>query len=209
MKLTIMEYVQDIKKNSLVRKVIGKHIFGVSSFKTILGHDASRNFTQTSFCFMLASVFDEDEYTGTRIDDQLEFLAEGDPDDNIPVSYPNTLVFNETYQNHLHGMLDTLQEALQENRKRQEEIEIELVELEQGRTLDYHRRHYEQDASVTGSSNLLPSNPLASNTRKATVSIFAAPYFKVRLILKDNSYICIHPVLIQQSYNVKNILSNL
>jgi hypothetical protein len=140
---------------------------------------------------MLASVFDEDEYTGTRIDDQLEFLAEGDPDDNIPVSYPNTLVFNETYQNHLYGMLDTLQEALQENRKRQEEIEIELVELEQGRNLDYHRRQFGQDSSVTGSSNLLPSNPLASNTRKATVSIFAAPYFKVKLILKDNSYICI------------------
>ena len=132
---------------------------------------------------MSVSVLDDDEYTGTRIDDQLEFLA-GDPDENIPVSYPNALVFNETYQNHLYGMLHSLQESLQENRNRQEEIEIELAELEQGRDLDYHRRQYEKDASVIGSTNLLSSNPLASNTRKATVSIFAAPYFKVRSILK-------------------------
>ena len=152
---------------------------------------SNESILKISFCFLPASVLDEDEYTGTRIDDQLEFLAEGDPDENIPVSYPNALVFNETYQNHLYGMLDTLQEALQENRKRQEEIEIELVELEQGRTLDSHRRQYEQDASVTGSSSLLPSNPLASNTRKATVSIFAAPYFKVKSIHKNNSYMFI------------------
>ena len=136
------------------------------------------------FYFILVSAFDEDEYTGTKIDDQLEFLADGDPDENIPVSYPNALVFNETYQNHLYGMLDTLQESLQENRNRQAEIELELVELEQGRSLlDHHRRSHEVDGSVTGSSILLPSNPLSSSTRKATVSIFAAPYFKVRIDL--------------------------
>ena len=185
MKLPIMEYLRDIKRNSLVRKVIENQIFGASLIH--LAHKGSNEILpNNTFCFMSASVLDDDEYTGTKIDDQLEFLEEGDPDQNIPVSYPNALVFNETYQNHLYGMLDTLQEALQENRKRQEEIEIELVELEQGRTLDHHRRQYEQDTIITGSSSLLPSNPLASNTRKATVSIFAAPYFKVTFILINN-----------------------
>ena len=150
------------------------------------------------FYFILVSAFDEDDYTGTKIDDQLEFLADGDPDENIPVSYPNALVFNETYQNHLYGMLDTLQESLQENRNRQAEIELELVELEQGRTLDHHKRSNEVDGSVTGSSILLPSNPLASSTRKATVSIFAAPYFKVRMDLGQALEIVL---VIKQNYN--------
>ena len=122
----------------------------------------------------------ENENTCTRIDEQLELLADGETDDNIPISYSNALVFNETYQNHLHSVLDMLQDALQANRNRQEEIELDLVELEQGRTLDHHRK---QDIiqKIDGSA-LLPSNPLASNTRKAAVSIFAAPYFKVNII---------------------------
>ena len=121
----------------------------------------------------------EDENACTRIAEQLEFIADGEPDDNIPISYQNALIFNETYQNHLHSVLDMLQEALQDNRNRQEEIELDLVELEQGRTIDHHRKQ-EIDLKQEGSSALLPSNPLASNTRKAAVSIFAAPYFKVK-----------------------------
>ena len=126
---------------------------------------------------------EEDYYAGAGIDDHLELLGEEDPGDNIPVSYHNALVFNETYQNHLHGMINTLQEALQQNRDRQEDIEAELVELEQGRTLDHHRKHGDINLGANGSSNLLPSNPLASSTRKATMCIFAAPYFKVNLII--------------------------
>ena len=84
------------------------------------------------------------------------------------------LVFNETYQHHLNAVLETLQEALQENQNRQLEIESELAELEQGRELS--------EAKGIKTDSLLPSNPLASNNRKATVSIFAAPYFKVSLL---------------------------
>ena len=125
----------------------------------------------------------ENENTCARIDEQLDLLADGEADGNIPISYNNALIFNETYQNHLHSMLDMLQDALQANRNRQEEIELDLVELEQGRTLDYHRKQ-EIEQRLNGSSALLPSNPLASNTRKAAVSIFAAPYFKVTI--QDN-----------------------
>ena len=128
------------------------------------------------FCVAVPDL--ENENACTRIAEQLEFIADGEPDDNIPISYQNALVFNETYQNHLHSVLDMLQEALQNNRNRQEEIESDLVELEQGRTIDYHKKQ-EIDQKQEGSSSLLPSNPLASNTRKAAVSIFAAPYFKV------------------------------
>ena len=124
---------------------------------------------------------EEDDYAVTGIDDPLELLGDEDPGDNIPVSYHNALVFNETYQNHLHGLLDTLQEALQQNGCRQEEIESELIELEQGRSIDHHRRSEDLNPCVSGSSNLLSSNPLASSTRKATMCIFAAPYFKVNL----------------------------
>ena len=125
----------------------------------------------------------ENENACTRIAEQLEFIGDGEPDDNIPISYQNALVFNETYQDHLHSVLDMLQESLQDNRNRQEEIELDLVELEQGRTIDYHRKQ-EADQRQEGSA-FLPSNPLASNTRKAAVSIFAAPYFKVNI--KTNS----------------------
>ena len=126
-------------------------------------------------CYIVPAL--EHENACTKIAEQLEFIGDGEPDDNIPISYQNALVFNETYQNHLHSVLDMLQESLQDNRNRQEEIELDLVELEQGRTIDYHRKQ-EADQRQEGSA-FLPSNPLASNTRKAAVSIFAAPYFKV------------------------------
>ena len=119
------------------------------------------------------------DYVGTDIDDNLELLCEDDPGGNIPISYHNALVFNETYQNDLHGMLNTLQEALQQNRFRQEELETELVELEQGRSLDQHLRNVGSNSTANEHVKLLPSNPLASSTRKNTVCIFAAPYFKV------------------------------
>ena len=125
----------------------------------------------------------EEEYTGTRIDDQWELLGDGDADDNIPVSYPNALVFNETYQNHLYSMLDMLNEALQDNRYRQQEIDVELIQLEQGKTLNEHGRLHGANTTINGSCDFLPSNPLAGSTRKATVSIFAAPYFKVKKLL--------------------------
>jgi hypothetical protein len=65
-------------------------------------------------------------------------------------------------------------EALQENENRQLEIESELAELEQEKELSEYNKKY----SGIKTDSLLPSNPLASNNRKTTVSIFAAPYFK-------------------------------
>ena len=126
---------------------------------------------------MIENEYAEDDYTASRIDDQLDFSVDADPDDNIDISYQNALVFNETYQHHLNVVLETLMEALQENQNRQLEIESELAELEQGRELSEYNKKY----SGIKTDSLLPSNPLASNNRKATVSIFAAPYFKVSL----------------------------
>ena len=126
---------------------------------------------------MVENEYAEDDYTASRIDDQLDFSVDADPDTNIDISYQNALVFNETYQHHLNSVLETLQEALQENQNRQLEIESELEELEQGRLLSECNKKY----SEIKTDSLLPSNPLASNNRKATVSIFAAPYFKVSL----------------------------
>ena len=126
---------------------------------------------------MVENEYAEDNYTASRIDDQLDFSVDADPDTNIDISYQNALVFNETYQHHLNAVLETLQEALQENQNRQLEIESELEELEQGRLLSECNKKY----SEIKTDSLLPSNPLASNNRKATVSIFAAPYFKVSL----------------------------
>ena len=127
---------------------------------------------------MIENEYAEDDYTASRIDDQLDFSVDADPDDNIDISYQNALVFNETYQHHLNVVLETLMEALQENQNRQLEIESELAELEQGRELSEYNKKY----SGIKTDSLLPSNPLASNNRKATVSIFAAPYFKVSLV---------------------------
>ena len=126
---------------------------------------------------MVENEYAEDDYTASKIDDQLDFSVDADPDTNIDISYQNALVFNETYQHHLNCVLETLQEALQENQNRQLEIESELEELEQGRLLSECNKKY----SEIKTDSLLPSNPLASNNRKATVSIFAAPYFKVSL----------------------------
>ena len=127
---------------------------------------------------MVENEYAEDDYTASKIDDQLDFSVDADPDTNIDISYQNALVFNETYQHHLNSVLETLQEALQENQNRQLEIESELEELEQGRLLSECNKKY----SEIKTDSLLPSNPLASNNRKATVSIFAAPYFKVSLV---------------------------
>ena len=127
---------------------------------------------------MIENEYAEDDYTASRIDDQLDFSVYADPDDNIDISYQNALVFNETYQHHLNVVLETLMEGLQENQNRQSEIESELAELEQGRELSESNKKY----SGIKTDSLLPSNPLASNNRKATVSIFAAPYFKVSLV---------------------------
>ena len=127
---------------------------------------------------MIENEYAEEDYTASRIDDQLDFSVYADPDDNIDISYQNALVFNETYQHHLNVVLETLMEALQENQNRQLEIESELAELEQGRELSEYNKKY----SGIKTDSLLPSNPLASNNRKATVSIFAAPYFKVSLV---------------------------
>ena len=84
---------------------------------------------------MVENEYAEDDYTASKIDDQLDFSVDADPDTNIDISYQNALVFNETYQHHLNTVLETLQEALQENQNRQLEIESELEELEQGRLL--------------------------------------------------------------------------
>ena len=100
---------------------------------------------------------------------------EMNPDD-IPVSYHNALVFNETYQNHLHTVIENLYAALQANRNRQVELEHELHELESGQSLDDNI----QGGGHTLASSLT-SNTSAICTKKAALCVFAAPYFKVGL----------------------------
>ena len=54
---------------------------------------------------------------------------------NIPVSYENALVLNETYQNTLHELMENLEISLRENRVRQKELASEINDLEAGRKL--------------------------------------------------------------------------
>ena len=135
-------------------------------------------------------VEEEDEYIETGMEDNLELLGDDEmnPDD-IPVSYHNALVFNETYQNHLHGILETLYSSLRTNHDRQEELEREIYELEEGRSLD-NDRGGSADPNFS-SLKLLPTNPLAFSARKATMCIFAAPYFKVNTRKEPRTYISI------------------
>lgn len=92
-------------------------------------------------------------------EEEVSFLDDMDEDDDIPVSYHNALVLNETYQNQLTDLLEVLQEALQENKSRQDDLSNEQRDLQAGLSV----KSYEDRPK---------------SLWKTSLTIFNAPYFK-------------------------------
>jgi len=105
-------------------------------------------------------------------------------EDDIPVSYHNALVLNETYQNHLHEVVDHLMASLRENRCRQKELRKEIRNLESGRSggVELSSAEHEQPPRplhlLGNEDELGGESASAQAARKAALTVFASPYFK-------------------------------
>lgn len=97
------------------------------------------------------STIDEDELQMLNVDE----IEEGD----IPVSYHNALILNETYQNAVLEAIEALQLALERNQNRQEALSHELEELQKGHM------------TVAAQASLPQSE-------KRFINVFSSPYFK-------------------------------
>ncbi|XP_059093957.1 snRNA-activating protein complex subunit 4 homolog [Tigriopus californicus] len=95
--------------------------------------------------------FDDNETQMLNMDE----IEEGD----IPISYHNALILNETYQNSVLEAIEILNVALERNHSRQEELTFELGELQKG------------NVTARVQSNLGLND-------KRQMNVFSAPYFK-------------------------------
>merc|ERR1712029_320962 len=117
----------------------------------------------------------EEEMVVYMDDDEME-----GNDDDIPVSYQNALVLNETYQNTLHELLDHLESSLRENRLRQRVLDTEIFELNAGKkVVDGAAEDLKLRPLHISAKDDSAKVPLADSAiKKATLSVFSSPYFK-------------------------------